>query len=113
MIRLPVLLAILTVALIAATSASAASDPRVCATATPGGTPKHAYWCAKAAAADAVRKTMAVRQHQARWFYPVFCDEHGILLRWACVTTGGGQSWHAAVTFTKTAAGWRSRVAVS
>lgn len=112
-VRTLMLLAAVTAATAVCATASAATDPRVCSTATPGGTAKHGYWCAKAAATDAVRKTMAARQHQTRWFYPVFCDEHGTLLRWACVTTGGGQSWHAAVTFTKTTAGWRARVAVT
>lgn len=97
----------------AGTTSTHTGDPRVCATATAGGPTRHAYWCAKAAATDAVRKTMAARQHVARWFYPVFCDERGSLLRWSCTTVRAGTSWHAAVVFAKTATGWRPKVTVT
>lgn len=97
----------------ATTAAGRPSDPRKCSAVTPGGATKHAYWCAHYAAVAAVRARMAVVQKQPRWYYPTFCDEAGGLLRWRCVTTGGGQTWKAAVTFRATKAGWKTAVTVT
>lgn len=98
---------------LAATASAAARDPRACATLTPGGTTHHAYWCAHNAAVAAVRTRMAAVQHQARWYYPTFCDGAGSLLRWRCTTVGGGQTWAATVRFRATRAGWRTAITVA
>ena len=96
-----------------AAKASTGTDPRKCATVTPGGPSKHSYWCAKYAAADTVRTVMARKQQVARWYPAVYCDQGPSLLRWSCVTFLGGDHWRIAVRWTATSTGWHRYAAVT
>ena len=93
--------------------ASPVIDPRKCATVTPGGPAKHAYWCAHNAAVATVRSVMARRRHVARWYSPTFCDQNGPLLRWSCTTVNGGTTWKVAVRWTATNSGWHRYATVT
>lgn len=94
-------------------AATRITDPRKCATVTPGGPTRHAYWCAKYAAVATVRTVMARRQRVARWYAPVFCDQAGTLLRWRCTTLLGGDSWKVSVVWRATSTGWHRYAAVA
>lgn len=94
-------------------AAAKVTDPRKCATATPGGQAYHAYWCAHNAAVATVRSVLARRQHVARWYAPAFCDQAGPLLRWSCQSFLGGDKWVVAVRWTATSTGWHRYASVA
>lgn len=102
-----------TLAITATAQASAVTDPRKCSTVTPGGSAKHAYWCAHDAAVATVKAVMARRQHVTRWYAPTFCNQAGTLLRWSCTTALGGQAWKVAVRWTATSTGWHRYATVT
>ena len=108
------LVAAIVAALATAVSAQAkVTDPRKCATATPGGTAKHSYWCAHNNAVAAVRAVMARKQGLAKWYSPTFCDQGATLLRWACTTINGGDRWTVTVTWRATSSGWHRYATVT
>lgn len=100
---------ILMFAVVAAAAASKTGDPRICTNAPPT---HHAYFCAQAAATNAVRTRMAARQHVTRWYYPVYCDMNRSLLRWKCDLLNGGPYGTAWVTFKNTSRGWTTAVTI-
>lgn len=104
--------AILIVLVAAATAQANVADPRRCATNTPGGPTRHAYWCAHNNAVASVRAVMARRQAVAKWYAPTFCDQAGSLLRWRCQTFLGGDKWQVTVTWRATATGWHRYASV-
>lgn len=110
MIRIT-LVAVLAALTFATVAQAGGTDPRKCSSSTPGGTSKHAYWCANYAAVTATRASLAKSQKVARWYPGVFCTQKPSLLRWACVTSLGGATWRLTVTFRATSAGWRTTVA--
>ncbi len=95
-----------------ALAAGKPTDPRKCLAVTPGGAPKHAFWCAHAAAIEQVRSTMAKQQHVARWYAPTFCAESGSALHWSCSSILGGHVWKGQVVYRATSAGWRVTVSM-
>lgn len=104
--------AVLALSVVAAAQAGV-TDPRKCATVTPGGPSKHAYWCAHNNAVLAVRQVMARHQKVTRWYAPTFCDQGATLLRWSCTTLLGGDLWKVTVTWKATRTGWHRYATVT
>lgn len=108
--KLATIVGMAALALTASSVASGATDPRVCATVTPGGPSRHAYYCAQAAAKSAVAVKLARINNVRRWYYPIFCNEAGSQLRWRCSLLNAKPYTTATVTFRKTTAGWARTV---
>jgi hypothetical protein len=56
---------------------------------------------------------MARKQGLAKWYSPTFCTQNTTLLRWACTTVDGGQTWKVAVSWRATSTGWHRYASVS